>query len=158
MKFLKMFLPLFALFFSVCLQADDRRSGGLYVATEVYNDLGLGVGYQFGLTGTFAMRFEAMHRPELLDVGTETLNHNVQRYGGFLDLGLGDSDSFIYLGSALNRSNLVRGLSLESGVIWRATQNFAVRLGHEYRSWHDFDGDGRNHTFRFGIVHFFRAR
>jgi len=157
MKFLKFFLPLFALFFSLSLQADDRQGAGFYVSGEVYEDLGIGVGHQFGLPGSFALRFETMFRPERLDLGQDQLAHNLKRYGAFLDLGLADSRSFIYLGSAYAHSNMMKSLSVDSGVVWRMRERFALRLGHEYRNWGDFNSDSlRGHTFRFGVVHFFK--
>lgn len=134
----------------------ERDGAGLYFATDIFEDLSVGSGYQFGLNDTFALRFEGQYRIErfIADNGDLPFYTGLRRYGVFLDLGIRDTGSFVYLGSAFNQHDLASGFSVDSGVVWRLRDNFAFRAGHEYRNFADFDGfDSKNHTVRFGVVH-----
>ena len=140
----------------------ESQGDGLYVVTQIYEDLGIGVGFQFGLTESFAARFESNYHGYGLD--PDTLGSDDFRHAAFVDWRLADSSNFIYLGTAFSHGSLLGGPSLASGIVWRFHDTFGLNLGHEYRNWADFDGPGEGygppsgHTFRVGLVHFFRSK
>lgn len=177
MKFLFYLLTVFSFLFPVLaedtlgeraseiveeVESVEREGAGVYFSTDIFPELGFSVGHQFRLSDRFGFRVAVGHRPLRFEFGVPVI-HEMQRYGGFLDLRLADSENFIYIGSAWSRGKLVQGASLETGVVWRVTDRFAVDLGHQYRDWGQFafydlgNADAPpNHTFRVGLIHFFR--
>lgn len=144
---------------------------GLYLVTELYKDVGVGVGHQISLGKDLGLRLEFSHRLAGIfaeDTDNAPVHENLRRYGVFLDWKLADTDHFVYLGSAFGHGQFTKGFSVESGVVWRIQDRFALRLGHEYRDLDDFGlsfGDNRvpvsgrpNHSFRLSLVHFFKKR
>lgn len=74
---------------------------------------------------------------------------------------IADTDNFVYLGSMYNRSALANAFSFDSGVVWRVQDNLAIKIGHSYASFGEFEGVAlrpRNHSLRLGVVHFFKRR
>lgn len=139
----------------------EHQGDGLYFAVEVFDDLGVSIGHQLGLTDTFALRFEAAYRLQRFQAteGERPFFDGLRRYGVFLDLNLGDTDSFVYVGTAFNQHDLAPGFSVNSGLVWRIKEHFGVNVGHEYRNYADFESyHAPDNTLRVNLVHFFSKR
>lgn len=138
----------------------ERRGQGFYFGSDIFGDLGLNFGHQFSITDQIGLRLEAGHAFFGID-GEPAVNHiSIHRYGGFLDLRLADTDSFIYLGSMFNKGEFASAWSFDSGIILRIQDTLAIKIGHAYHNFGEFDGAviPRDHSLRIGVVHFFKRK
>jgi len=161
MKFLLYALTAFSFLFPTF--AEDGPDTGLYFSTNIFSELGVGVGHKFRVTDTTGIRLQGEYEFATFDHDTDHFHESLHRYGVFYDYGLGESRNFVYLGSSFAHVEAHRALGVETGIVLRLRGRTHLRLGHEYRSWGDagigpftLANNIGGHTARISLVHFFR--
>lgn len=138
---------------------EDTRSAitagaGIYFSSNLFEAVSFSLGHQFRVTDGIGFRTELEQR--FSGQSVESIRDTL-RYGVFIDLRLGNTPNFVYIGSHMAHGHLSRP-SLSTGVIWRVGPHDGITIGHEYLTLSEITGGRAGHTLRLGFTHFFRPK